>query len=271
MFVKNKFEILYKGILIGSTMLVPGVSGGSMAIILGIYDRLIDAVSDFFKDIKCNLIFLLMFVLSAGVGMLLLAKPILSLLETYPKVMGFFFIGAVAGGIPAICTQAQIKRISWKQILYIIIGLVVVAMLSFFPTDNLMENVSEGNYSIIFLLIVGVIAAIALILPGISVSYLLLIMGLYHELMRAISVLDMTFLLPIGIGLLCGIVLLTKGLKFLMTRYPQMSYLVILGFVIGSLAEVFPGVPVGMEWLTCLSALVIGFYFIHTLSKSEAV
>ena len=98
--MKNNLNVMYKGLLIGSTMLVPGVSGGSMAMILGIYDRLISSVSSFTKNIKDNLRFLSLFVLSAGVGMILLAKPILSLLETYPKPMSCFFVGAAAGGIP---------------------------------------------------------------------------------------------------------------------------------------------------------------------------
>lgn len=267
--IKNKLNIIYKGVLIGSTMLVPGVSGGSMAMILGIYDRLIESVSSFFKDVKSNALFLLFFMFSAGLGMLLLAKPILALLEAYPKTMGFFFIGAVAGGIPAVYTQAQIKEFSWKYVLYIIVGLVVVGALSLFPVDLFIQNAGTGGYSGVFLLVAGVVAAVALILPGISVSYLLLIMGLYHELMRAISELDMTFLFPMGVGLLCGIILLTKALEFVMIRYPQVSHLTILGFVIGSLAEVFPGLPVGTEWILCILAAAIGFYFIFTLSKSE--
>ena len=270
MFLKNKVEIIYKGILIGSTMLVPGVSGGSMAMILGIYDQLVESVSDFFKDMKRNFVFLFLFVLSAGMGMLLLARPILSLLESYPKAMGFFFIGAVAGGVPAIYTQAKVTAFSWKYIFYIAVGMVAVAMLSMFPTKDLMITMPGENYSAAFLVVAGLVAAAALILPGISVSYLLLVMGLYYELMRAISEWDMAFLLPMGLGLLGGIILLTKGLKFFMTRYPQVSYLTILGFVIGSLAEVFPGVPIGMEWILCVLAITAGFYFIYTLSKSEA-
>lgn len=241
-----------------------------MAMILGIYDRLIDAVSDFFRSIKENIIFLLLFVISAGTGMLLLAKPILSLLETYPKEMGFLFIGAVAGGIPAIYKQAQTKNFSWKYILYILAGMCVVGILSFGEQEHFIKEVSGGSYSFIFLVIVGVIAAAALILPGISVSYLLLIMGLYHELMRAISELDMAFLFPIGMGLLVGIMLLTKGLKFVMTRFPQVSYFTILGFVIASLAEVFPGMPAPEEWILCGLSGIVGFYFIFSLSKSES-
>ena len=264
--IKDKLGIIYKGMLIGSTMLVPGVSGGSMAMILGIYEKLIEAVSSFFKNIKDNFFFLFLFVISAGFGMLLLARPILSLLESYPKVMGFFFIGAVAGGIPTIYKQSGIKKISFRHIVYILLGMAVVILLSLLPTDNLMMEEENGGNSFLFLTLAGIVAAAALILPGISVSYLLLVMGLYHELMHAISEFNMTFLFPMGVGLLCGIILLTRGLEILMTKYPQMSYLTILGFVLGSLAEVFPGLPVGTEWIACILAGGIGFYFIFAVS-----
>ena len=81
--MKNDLDVMYKGFLIGSTMLVPGVSGGSMAIILGIYERLLSAISSFTKNIKENILFLFLFTASAGVGMLVLAKPILSLPESF--------------------------------------------------------------------------------------------------------------------------------------------------------------------------------------------
>lgn len=268
--IRNKLDILYKGVLIGSTMLVPGVSGGSMAMILGIYEQLIDAVSEFFKDSKRNFIFLLLFIAGAGAGMLLLAKPILSLLESYPKAMGFLFIGAVAGGIPAVYAQSNAKGFAGKNIIYIMIGMLVVGVMSLAETKQLTNEVSGSGYTPVFLILAGLVAAAALILPGISVSYLLLVMGLYHELMRAISELDIIFLLPIGVGLFIGIVLLTKGLNFVMSKYPQVSYLMILGFVLGSLVEVFPGMPVGGEWIVCALAVGIGFYFIFSLSKSES-
>lgn len=268
--MKNKFEVIYKGMLIGSTMLVPGVSGGSMAMILGIYERLIRAVSSFLKDVKGNLLFLSLFVISAGVGMFLLATPILSLLETYPKAMGFFFIGAVAGGVPVIYSQARIKGVSVKYLLYILTGVLVVGLLSLLETGDFKTSIQMNQNTVLFLFVAGIIAAVALILPGISVSYLLLIMGLYHELMRAISEFDMAFLLPMGAGLLAGIVLLTRGLEVFMKKYPQMAYLIILGFVLGSLAEVFPGMPGGQEWIFCVAAGGLGFCFIYNLSKSES-
>ena len=265
---RNRFEIVYKGMLIGSTMLIPGVSGGSMAIILGIYDRLVAAVSSFTKNIKENITFLLVFVLSAGVGMFLLAKPILVLWEMYPKAMGFFFMGAVAGGVPAIYKEAGIEKIKWKDLAYVLLGLLLVAAMSLAGTEEV-RGAASGQLSAMYLFLTGILTAAALVLPGISVSFLLLFLGLYNELMRAISELDIMFLLPIGLGVLLGVVLVTKALETAMRKYPRVTYLTILGFVIGSLAEVFPGIPLGYEWIWCASVAASGFYFIVTLSGAE--
>lgn len=254
--------------LIGSTMLIPGVSGGSMAIILGIYDRLVTAVSSFTKNIKENLFLLLLFTLSAGAGMFLLAKPILVLWEMYPKVMGFFFMGAVAGGAPAIYKEAGIEKIKWRYVVYVLTGFLIAAAMSL-PGVNAVITVGDGQLSVLYLFVAGIIAAVALVLPGISVSFLLLFMGLYNELMQAVSEMNISFLIPMGLGILLGVLLVTKALETAMKKYPKITYLMILGFVAGSLPEVFPGMPSGREWIWCMSVATAGFYCIVSLAGAE--
>lgn len=277
--MKKNLDIMYKGFLIGSTMLVPGVSGGSMAILLGIYEKLLSTISSFAKNIKENLLFLLLFVIGAGIGMLVLAKPILSLLESYPKPMQCFFIGAVAGGIPAVWKQADVKKVTWKSAICFGIGMLIVVGMSFLPTEALQSNISVAENpspginnaasSYIFLIFAGIIASVALVLPGISVSYFLLVLGLYHELMRAISEMDLNFLMPIGGGIVLGVLLTTRGLEHLLHKYPQTTYLVILGFVAGSVLEILPKLPQGREWFLCIATLLIGFFFITMLAREE--
>ena len=279
--MKNNLDVMYKGFLIGSTMLVPGVSGGSMAIILGIYERLLSAISSLTKNIKANLLFLTLFTVSAGVGMLILAKPILSLLESYPKPMQCFFIGAVAGGIPAVWKQAKIERFSWKTGVCFITGFLIVIGISLIPTEifqtssfavETKQGGGNGNMSFyLLLLLAGILSSAALVLPGISVSYFLLVLGLYHELMRAISELDMRFLLPIGSGILIGVLLITKGLEYVLKKYPQASYMVILGFVGGSVLEILPQMPREEEWILCIGAGMAGFFAISMLSGQEEI
>ena len=112
--------------IVGGTMLVPGVSGGSMAMILGIYDRLISSVSSFMKNKKENLIFLALFCLGGGLGMILFARPLLGLIERFPMPMMYFFLGAVAGGVPMIFKEARIQRVSWESLAWIALGLLAV-------------------------------------------------------------------------------------------------------------------------------------------------
>lgn len=265
----DSLNAVIKGAVIGGTMLVPGVSGGSMAMILGIYNRLISAVSSFFKDIKGNLIFLILFVLGAGVGMLLFAKPLLSLIENYTRPMMYFFIGAVAGGIPMIYRHAQVKSVSVWQIIYIIVGMAAVLVFAFLPENIFGGEGAADNTNIIIQVAAGIVAAVALVLPGISVSYMLLIMGLYDKTMKAITEFDIIFLLPMAIGLFLGIILITRVLEKAMESYPQPTYLVILGFIVGSIAQVFPGVPQNYEWIICGVLAIAGFYLIKTISARE--
>ena len=112
-----------KGACVGGSMLVPGVSGGTMAMILGVYDRLISAVSSFTKNVRENAAFLGIFALGAAAGMLLFARPILMLIEAFPMTMRFFFIGAVAGGVPLMVRRARVRDRALRSCIYTAFGL----------------------------------------------------------------------------------------------------------------------------------------------------
>lgn len=267
--IKKYIIILLKGIIIGGTMLVPGVSGGSMAMILGIYDRLISAVSSFSTHKKDNFILLSVFSSGAVSGMLILASPILKLIELYRFPAMFFFIGAVAGGIPMIYKQSEMKNISWKTFAYLAAGIFAVLAISFIPSDIFSGNPGSAVYRTALLLVSGIISAAALILPGISVSYMLLIMGMYDEVIEAISGIHLPYLIPLGAGLLGGIFLTAKLLEKAMKKHPQPTYLIIMGFIVGSVIKVFPGLPSGIQVPISLVTFLVGFTAIFALSKSE--
>lgn len=265
----NNIFTALKGVIIGGTMLVPGVSGGSMAMILGIYDRLISAVSSFAKHKKENLAFLVIFSLGGILGILVFANPLLRLIERYPMPMLYFFLGAVAGGIPLIVKQSGAKRLSWRSCLYLILGLLVVSLFAFIPSGSFQSEMNAGPASFLLLAAAGVISAAALVLPGISISYLLLLMGIYDEMMRAVSEFYLPFLLPLAAGLVLGILLITKGLEYAMTRHPHPTYFIILGFILGSIGELFPGIPSGWELVLCILTLAAGFFAVLLLSRAE--
>ena len=248
-------------------MLVPGVSGGSMAILLNIYDDLIWAVGSFFRHKRESLWILGLFSLGGFAGMFLLAAPLLHLIERYPGPMLFFFAGAVAGSVPMMMRKAQVRRITWRVAVYPAAGLLSVLLMAAIPAEGLPL---DGAGQIPVLAAVGMVAAVALVLPGISVSYLLLVMGLYDKIIGAVAALDLTVLLPVGAGLLLGIFLTTRLLERAMAQYPQPTYLVILGFMAGSMLEVVPTGLYGLELLLSVGSAVVGFGVVSLVSGRVA-
>lgn len=264
----NKLGVFLKGLLVGGTMTVPGVSGGSMAMILGIYERLISSISSFFKQIKENILFLSVFLAGSFLGMFLFANSLLNLMERYPMPVKYFFVGAVAGGIPMIFREAKVKKVTWKAIVYLLVGIVAVYIISLLPT-GVFSAQNGGVLGILLQIVGGFIIAIALVLPGISVSQMLLMLGLYEEVMGAISNLNVLVIVPLGIGIVSGILLTTKFLESAMQRYPQATYLIVLGFILGSLSELFPGFSVSFEQVIAILTAVVGFFAVYTISKKE--
>jgi len=305
------WHILGKAMVIGGTMTVPGASGGTMAMILGIYEDLIAAVGNlpgllagrvFSKDrppaggmrramkpkgslgpqdasgpqnISENLRFLALFILGALAGMALLARGVLTLLGRYPVVVSYFFLGAVAGGIPLICRQAKVKKITWQALFWPLAGLFVVYGLAALP-EGLFAAGLSGNVAspdmlslkyILFQFLGGCILAVALILPGISVSQMLLMLGLYEPVMTAVSQLRLFSLVPLGLGAVLCTLLVTRLLGDAMERRPQPTYLLILGFVLGSLGELYPGLPTGWDLLFAPLAAAAGYQLLSCLSR----
>ena len=267
---KRRFIITFiKGLIIGGTMTVPGVSGGTMAMILGIYNRLIEAVSNLFKEFKKNLLFLVTVAVGGGIGMIVFANSLLVLIEKHPMPMKYFFIGAVAGGIPLIANQAQIRKISWKILIYPLIGIVMVYSISLLPEGLFVSGGALGLRNIIVQFLGGFIVAIALILPGISVSHMLLMMGMYEGIMLAVSQFQFLSLIPLVIGVAVCTLLSTKLIDAAMNKYPQPTYLIILGFIFASIPEIYPGIPVGREVVLSVATAAAGFAFVYMISKKE--
>lgn len=294
------WHILGKAVIVGGTMTVPGASGGTMAMILGIYEDLIESVGSlpgllaeclYSKDCspaareprtvaqsaagRSCLCFLALFCVGALAGMALLAKGVLSLLERYPMIVSYFFLGAVAGGIPLICRQANIKKITWQALLWPLTGLFIVYGLAALP-EGLFAAGFSGNAAAagisslpqyLFQFLGGCILAIALILPGISVSQMLLMLGLYESVMTAVSGLHFVSLIPLGLGAVLCTLLVTRLLGNAMERHPQPTYLLILGFVLGSLGELYPGLPTGWDMLFAPLAAVAGYQLLSRLSR----
>lgn len=257
--LKTIIILFLKGIILGGSMTVPGVSGGSIAIIFGLYNKLINAVANFFKHKIKNLIILLTVGLGGLLGIIILSNPVSNLLKTNPYETSFFFFGAVLGSLPLLFKKAEFK-ICLKDFLYIIIGIAAVMLINLIPQINNTQNV-------FVFIIAGFIGSIALILPGISISYCLLVFGIYEPLLSAINNFNFIVLIPFLLSMILGVFCFSKVISTLLQKHPKISFLCIIGFLLGSLTELFVGFPTGSGIITSLISLAAGTYFIYLIGK----
>ena len=261
---KDLISVAIRSYITGASMTVPGISGGSMAMVFGIYDRIIASVPLLLtKDFKRAFLFLL---LTGGCGLIgaFSASPVLSfLLKNYYIIVMFFFLGAIVGSIPMIIKKSQLNKSNWYDAFFIILGIAIVTLISFIPEDI----VSLGESSFLSQFICGVLVSIGFVLPGISFTYLLVVLGLYESLIGHLSNLEILPLIPLSVGIVVGIFLLSGLLKKSMESFPQITFPIILGFLIGSLPQVFPSLPAGIEILFSLLSFVAGLLIIYFVSK----
>jgi putative membrane protein len=286
--LKTALSILFKGLCIGGSMTVPGVSGGSMAMVLGIYENLISAINKIRKKFKESALFLGVFCVGSVGGIILLSGLIEGLLESYPFYLRCFFIGAIAGGLPLMFKHAGIKKFKISQPLYAIVGGALVLSLTLIPPDFMHTDELRGVFLWLVLIVAGIFASIALILPGISVSHILLVMGLYIPIMNAINIFRpgvtgseiadaLSLLVPFVIGLVGGIFLITRPLEFAMNKFPQPTYMIIIGFIIGSVYTLIASKEYPMPALSSLIVwefifgaflFIVGGGLVYALSKA---
>ena len=238
-----------KGMLIGIANIIPGVSGGTMAVSMGIYDRLISCISHPFKDFKNNLLFLIPIALGMGVAIIASAFGIDYLFETFPLQTNLLFIGLIMGSLPAIYGKVKAVTMRMGHILSAVIFFAVVVGMA-------MMNGNGGGYveleptviGMILLFMIGILASATMVIPGVSGSMMLLLLGYYNPILDTIkaffvallelelpalfgTVLIMT---PFGMSVLVGTVAIAKIIEVVFERYPTYAYWGIIGLLFGS-------------------------------------
>ena len=274
--IKNALMSVFKGLWIGGTLTVPGVSGGSMAMILGIYDKLLWAVNSILKkggERKKALIFLLWMLIGGGVGFIVFSKLIGFLLEIAPLFVCFFFVGAVVGGIPMVVKKAGIEKFSLLDGLMVAIGIIVVWLISLIPSGLFSIDGVGSVGGVSLKMLCGVILAFGLVLPGISFSQMLYVFGIYGEIVDRVSSFDILPLLPFGVGGIIGIFATSRLVEAMMKRFPRRVYMVIFGFLLGSAPTMFKNQSFdGISLWTCLIFILLaaaGFASVYAMTLAE--
>lgn len=231
--------LFLKGLWIGSTMTIPGVSGGTMAIITGIYENLIFSINNIKKQPAKSLGFLLQVAAGGLLGFISFARIITFLLNspTYGIVVRIIFAIIVICGIPVLVKKSGVKHLCLWDIAGIFLGISIVIILSLIPTGIISGQ--HGLTFIIMQLICGFICAVALVLPGISVSHMLYILGLYNFVFTNVYTFRWFVLIPLSAGVLSGIFITSKILENLLNKHTRLTYMIIIGFVTGSIISLF--------------------------------
>ncbi len=231
------------GFFIGMASQVPGVSGGTLAVIFGVYDRLIRDLDKLSKSIRKDLLFLVTLGVGIVLGMWLPSNAIVWLTDNMYLFAMFLFIGLIIGQLPDVTTEAVRGRESFnlKDVLLLAVGFAVAASAVFLGGSG--TNLEHNYINLILVFACGILLAISKLMPGISGSTLLLMLGLYENFYITIfATMDFFFLIPLGLGLLIGILGFSKVIRYLLDNHRSGMYMVVLGLTLGSVVTIYPGI-----------------------------
>ncbi|MBP3602647.1 MAG: DUF368 domain-containing protein [Lachnospiraceae bacterium] len=266
---------ILKGMVIGVANIIPGVSGGTMAVSMGIYDKLIHCLTHLFKELKENLKFLIPIFIGAGIALVGLTFIIEPAFEYFPLQTSCLFIGLIVGGLPSICQKVKGKGMKMSYVIpFVIFFALVVGMALMGAEEGRTADLSLSVWSVIKLFGVGVIAAATMIIPGVSGSMMLLVLGYYNPIISTIKdfitalvsfdvqgiLQGCGVLVPAGLGMVFGVFAIAKVIEILFAKFPTQSYWAIIGLIVASPIAVI--LSVGITSVGIFSILVSIITFI---------
>ena len=247
-----------KGIAIGAGAILPGISSGVLCVVFGIYEKLLDSVLSFFSDIKKNTKFLLPILLGIGIGILIFSNILNYFLFEFPIQTKSIFIGLILGSIPSLIKDVNNKtNFKFHYILYalftFILGIASVVLEKYVNLSYV-----SNSFSNLYLILSGFIMSVGIIVPGVSSTIILMLMGVYSTYLSSISCLYFPVLIPMGIGLILGCLMCMKLTKFLLTHFYAQTFYSIIGFTLGSIFVLFPNVGFNLNGLICVLCIFLG-------------
>lgn len=276
--MKYLIDIL-KGVVIGVANAIPGVSGGTMMVSMGIYDDIIYCITHLFKQFKKSVLMLLPYFIGMAVGIVGLAFAIQYLDKNFPFQTRMVFIGLILGGVPMLFQRVKKQKIGIANGVVFLIFFASIIVMQYFGGNGTDVALTIGVLSLIKLFVVGVIASATMVIPGVSGSMMLMIMGYYNPIMKAITdfvkaatsgdwgnVLHIgVILVPFGIGVVLGIFAIAKIIEWLLNKAEGLTYSAILGLVISSPVVILMGTALSgigaVTIVTGIIALVLGGIF----------
>ena len=252
---------IFKGVILGVSNIIPGVSAGTMAVILGIYNKIIDSISEVLRNFKENFRFLFFFIGIGILGGIIIFSNILEeFLKKYPWQMNYLFMGLIAGSIGILFKTAISYNPKKSYYGYFIVTLLILVIMRFINSPIDAKIIVSLNFkNIIFLMLSGFVASSAMILPGVSGSFVLVLFGMYNSIISAISNFNIIVLIPFGIGVILGLIIMIKIIGYLLKNFKAQTYMGIVGLVVGSIFSIFPGFEFSILGISCIVVFLIGF------------
>ena len=249
--MKEWLKDIVKGMVIGVANIIPGVSGGTMAVSMGIYDKLIRSVTHLFSEFKKSIKVIIPVVIGAGVGIVILSAIIQYLLGHFPVQTNFLFIGLIVGGLPVILTRLKGtgKKVSLGNLITLCVFFALVVLMAALGEGVEHSADVSGSFLDMFKLFgVGIVASATMVIPGVSGSMVLMLMGYYSNIIDAITrlayytmnfdiqgiMMECSILVPMGIGIVIGIFAIAKLVEIVFQKLPNYAYSAIIGLIIAS-------------------------------------
>lgn len=279
-------KMILKGVVIGVANIIPGVSGGTMAVSMGIYDKIIHAATHLLSEFKKSMKLLIPILIGAALGLVVVARVIQMMFERVPFQTNLLFIGLIVGGLPAMTKKVKGQSIRLSHILACVLFFaLVVGLAAVGETEGAAADLSFNMVNVVKLFGVGVIASATMVIPGVSGSMILMIMGYYNPVLSEINrfidnlvkfnvpgLLDgCAILIPFGIGVVVGIFAIAKVIEIIFTKFPYIAYWAIIGLIIASPFAILMmnnlGTITVVTVLTGIAALVAGVFVALNLGE----
>lgn len=257
---------LGKGILIGAGCILPGISSGVLCVIFGIYEKLLDSILNFFTDIRNNLKFLLPIALGGFIGIILFSKILQFLLYKYPLQTKSIFIGLILGGVVLIFKDIRKKeKFKINNIIYLIISLLIGILMVYLENKIGTKNIENVSY--IYLVLSGILMSVGIIVPGVSSTIILMLLGVYSLYLSSVSTLFIPVLIPMGIGIIIGSLIFMEIIKYLLDNAYSQTMFSIIGFTIGSIFVILPEINTILETIIVLICIICGYCSINIINN----
>jgi putative membrane protein len=279
--IRHEIRIFLIGAAMGVANIIPGVSGGTIAVVFGIYEELMKALGNFLTDKEKRwqyIRFLTVLFTGTLISIISLARVLSWSFDNYPLPTVYLFLGLIIGSIPVVIKSHSDMKLSSKRIIAFLFGLIAVIILALLQqagggetTGAKIISLSIGDY--IYLIFSGAIAASAMIVPGVSGSFILILLGVYWKVLGALSGLTSTIfsegftvemitkisvLSAIFIGVVIGILIFSRVMSWALKNHPAVTMYLILGLIVGSLYQIYPGFELNLQGLVSLITLTIG-------------